>query len=110
MRRCSRCEGELEARFRFCPHCGVAQRTKLVEFFSRHPDPSLSSAEALRVSRYFETDESPAQVRLSIWSNDRADAVVSLDEAEAARLARFLAPSRTPRRSLLDELRASLRG
>jgi DnaJ-class molecular chaperone len=108
MRRCSQCGGELEARFRFCPHCGVAQRTKLVEFFSRHPDPAIGSAQALRVSRYFETEETPAQVRLSIWSDDRADAVVSLDEAEAERLARFLAPA-AGRRSLLDELRASLR-
>ena len=109
MRRCSRCEGELEARFRFCPYCGAPARAKLVEFFSRHPDPSLTSADALRVSRYLETDETPAQVRLSIWSEDRAEAVVSLDDAEAERLARFLAPPPAPRRSLLDDLLASLR-
>jgi hypothetical protein len=108
MRRCSHCGGALEARFRFCPYCGVPQRAKLVEFFARHPDVP-AGAEALRVSRYFETEETPAQVRLSIWSSDRADAVISLDDAEAARLARFLAPPPAQRRSLLDELRASLR-
>jgi hypothetical protein len=99
----------LEARFRFCPCCGVPQRTKLVEFFTRHPDVAAGSAEALRVSRYFETDETPAQVRLSIWSGDRADAAISLDDAEAARLSRFLAPAAVQRRRLLDELRASFR-
>ena len=109
MRRCSRCDGELEARFRFCPHCGVPARTKLVEFFGRHPDPSIVSADALRVSRYLETEDSPAQLRLSIWSDDRAEAVVSLDDEEAARLGRFLMPRPAPRRRLLDELRASLR-
>jgi hypothetical protein len=109
MRRCSHCGGALEARFRFCPFCGIPQRMKLVEFFTPHPDVPAGSAEALRVSRYFETEETPAQVRLSIWSGDRADAVISLDEAEAARLARFLAPRAAQRRSLLAELRASLR-
>ena len=109
MRRCSRCDGELEASFRFCPYCGVPARTKLVEFFARHPDPSIASADALRVSRYLETGNAPAQVRLSIWSEDRAEAVVALDEAEAARLRGFLRPPPAPRRSLLDELRASLR-
>ncbi len=109
MRRCSRCGGTLEARFRFCPCCGVAQRTKLVEFFTRHPEVSTGSAEALRVSRYFETEEIAAQYRLSIWSCDRAEAAISLDDEEAARLSRFLAPSAGQRRRLLDELRASLR-
>jgi hypothetical protein len=108
MRRCSHCAGTLEARFRFCPFCGVPQRTKLVEFFSRHPDVPAGS-EALRVSRYFETEETPAQYRLSIWSGDRVEAAISLDDAEAARLSRFLAPPAVPRRSLLDELRASFR-
>ncbi len=109
MRRCAHCGGTLEASFRFCPSCGVAQRTKLVEFFARHPEVATGSAEALRVSRYFETEETLAQFRLSIWSGDRADAAISLAEAEAARLARFLAPPAVQRRSLLDELRASLR-
>jgi hypothetical protein len=109
MRRCSYCGGTLEARFRFCPLCGVPQRSKLVEFFRRHPAVPAGSAEALRVSRYFETEETPAQYRLSIWSRDRVEAAISLDDAEAARLSRFLAPPPVPRRSLLDELRASLR-
>jgi hypothetical protein len=109
MRPCSRCGETLEARFRFCPFCGVPQRTKLVEFFTRHPEVPGGSAEALRVSRYFESEETPAQYRLSIWSGDRADAAISLDDAEAARLSRFLAPPASARRNLLDELRASLR-
>lgn len=110
MRSCSDCGGKLEARFRFCPFCGLAQRTKLVEFFTRHPEVTAGSAEVLRVSRYFETEETQAQYRLSVWSGDRADAVISLDDAEAARLSGFLAPPPAPRRRLLDELRASLRG
>ena len=109
MRRCSRCGGTLEARFRFCPICGVPQRTKLVEFFTRHPDVPAGSAEALRVSRYFESEETPAQYRLSIWSRDRAEAAISLDDIEAARLSRFLAAAGAQRRRLLDELRASFR-
>lgn len=109
MRRCSHCGGALEARFRFCPFCAAPQRTKLVEFFTRHPDVPAGSAEALRASRYFETEETPSQYRLSIWSGDRADAAISLDDAEAARLSRFLAPPAGQRRRLLDELRASFR-
>jgi hypothetical protein len=110
MRRCAHCGEALEARFRFCPFCGVPQRTKLVEFFTPHPHVPAGSAEALRVSRYFETAETPAHVRLSIWSSDRADAVIALEEAEATRLARFLVrPRAVLRRSLLDELRATLR-
>jgi hypothetical protein len=109
MRRCSHCEGPVEASYRFCPACAAPQRRKLVEFFRRHPGVTGGPGEALRVSRYFETEDSPAQFRLSIWSGDRADAAISLDDAEAARLSRFLAPPGGQRRRLLDELRASLR-
>jgi hypothetical protein len=49
---------------------------------------------ALRVSRYLEDEPVERHTRLSIWSasetNARAEAAVSLDEAETARLARFL--------------------
>ena len=109
MRGCAGCGRSIEARFRFCPFCGVAQRTKLVEFFLPHREVPEDAQKALRVSHYFETDERPAQVRVSIWSEDEAQAAVSLDEAEAARLADFLTVPQRQRRGLLDELRTTLR-
>jgi hypothetical protein len=81
---CAACGEELEARFRFCPWCGAAQRRKLVEFFWPHP---LSAGRALRVSRYLGDER---HVRFSVWENGIARAAVSLDEAEASRLAGFL--------------------
>ena len=51
---CTGCGEEVEARFRFCPWCGAAQRRKLVEFFWPHPN---SPGRALRVSRYFGDEE-----------------------------------------------------
>src|SRR5690348_18295339 len=81
---CAACGEELEARFRFCPWCGAAQRRKLVEFFWPHP---LSAGRALRVSRYLGDER---HVRFSVWDDGVARAAVSLDEDEAARLARFL--------------------
>ena len=80
---CSACGEELEARFRFCPCCGLAQRRKAVEFWP-HPN---SAGRALRVSRYF--GEEP-QVRFSVWDDGVAKAAVSLDEDEARRLADFV--------------------
>jgi hypothetical protein len=81
---CAACGEELEARFRFCPWCGTAQRRKLVEFFWPHP---LSAGRALRVSRYLGDER---HVRFSVWDDGVARAAVSLDEAEASRLAEFL--------------------
>jgi len=100
MTACSWCGKDVEARFRFCPWCGTAQRSKLVEFFRPHPN---SPGRALRVSRYFGDEP---QVRFSVWDEGVARAAVSLDEEESARLAGFLAatgPRR--RRSLRDQLR-----
>ena len=37
MTACSGCGKDCEARYRFCPWCGAAQRRKLVEFFRPHP-------------------------------------------------------------------------
>ena len=74
-----------EARFRFCPWCGAAQRRKLVEFFRPHPN---SAGRALRVSRYFGDEP---QVRFSVWDDGVAQAAVSLDEDESRRLAAFIA-------------------
>jgi len=84
---CPSCGEELEARFRFCPLCGVAQRRKAVEFFWPHPN---SAGRALRVSRYFGDEP---QVRFSVWNDGVAQAAVSLDEDEARRLADFVARS-----------------
>jgi hypothetical protein len=84
---CPSCGEELEARFRFCPLCGVAQRRKAVEFFWPHPN---SVGRALRVSRYFGDEP---QVRFSVWDDGVAKAAVSLDEDEARRLAEFVARS-----------------
>ena len=85
MTSCAGCGKGLEASFRFCPWCGVAQRRKLVEFFRTHPN---SVGRALRVSRYLGDDP---QVRFSVWEDGVARAAVSLEEAESRRLARFLA-------------------
>src|SRR4029077_15114200 len=84
---CTGCGEEVEARFRFCPWCGAAQRRKLVEFFWPHPN---SAGRALRVSRYFGDEP---QVRFSVWDDGVARAAVSLDEDEARRLADFVAQS-----------------
>jgi hypothetical protein len=70
--------------FRFCPHCGKAQRTKIVEYFRGHPDVGDGG---LRVSVYL---TEPRHARLSVWRGDEAQAAISLDPEESARLARFL--------------------
>jgi hypothetical protein len=99
MARCQRCGGGLEERFRFCPWCASPQRTKIVEFFKPHP---RDAGKALRVSRYLTRDP---HVRFSVWNETGvAEGAVSLREAEAAKLARFLSPVRQPT-SLLDAAR-----
>ena len=96
MARCARCGGDVEERFRFCPWCAQPQRRKLVEFFRPHP---RDAGKALRVTRYLTEDP---QVRFSVWNESGvAESAVSLDEREAARVARFLRP---PKRSFLREL------
>jgi len=75
----------MEAAYRFCPWCAAPQRRKLVEFFRAHP---RDEGRALRVSRYLTDDP---HVRFSVWSAEGvAEAAVSLEEDEAARLAAFL--------------------
>ena len=104
MSQCAHCGGETDARYRFCPWCAMPQRRKLVEFF-RGADED--ERKALRVSRYV-----PEQrVRFSVWDETgTARAAVSLDDEEAARLASYLSPPRTPPRArLLDELRTLVR-
>lgn len=95
MRRCGSCGGEVRDEFRFCPHCGTALRTKLVEYFAGHPEVGDGG---LRVSLYL---TQPRHVRFSIWRSEHADAAISLAPHETQRLARFLlATAEAPRRRI----------
>jgi hypothetical protein len=103
MTACASCRGEVEERFRFCPWCGAAQRTKIVELFPGHPLIEQDPGKALRVSRYLGETEEARHVRFSVWAEagvtPRAQAAVSLTDEEAERLARFLAETaRVPER------------
>jgi hypothetical protein len=96
MATCARCAGEVETAFRFCPWCGHAQRLKVTEFFFGHEEIEGADRRALRVSRYFGARPEERHVRFSVWSEaspgrTRVEAAVSLEEAEAERVARFLA-------------------
>jgi len=95
MRRCKACGGEVQDEFRFCPHCGKAQRTKIVEYFRGHPDVGDGG---LRVSVYL---TEPKHARLSVWRGEEAQAAISLDPAETDRLARFLETAGAHRRQSL---------
>jgi hypothetical protein len=96
---CPQCGAEISGSFRFCPWCAEPLRRKLVEFFRAHP---LDAGRSLRVSRYLEE----GHVRLSVWNADGvAEAAISLDEAEAERLATFVQRSRRrTRRNRLGQL------
>jgi hypothetical protein len=99
---CVQCGQQVEPAFRYCPWCGSAQRRKLVEFFRGHDD--VDRGRSLRVSRYFRTPEQDPHVRFSVWNEEGvAQAAVSVDEEEAARLGALLAPrpARKSRRSFL---------
>ena len=105
---CSHCGQQLEPAFRYCPWCGSTQRRKLVEFFRGHDE--LDRGRSLRVSRYFRTREQEPHVRFSVWNEEgEAQAAVSVDEDEAARLAFFLRPPTQPRPSRLREVLDQLR-
>jgi hypothetical protein len=105
---CARCGGSIGDAFRYCPWCAAPQRIKLVEFFRGHSRIE-SRGKALRVSRYLEHQPVERHVRFSIWSSSadraRAEAAVSLDEGEAARLGRFLLDTAPPEESRLVALR-----
>lgn len=98
-RSCVQCSRELADEFRFCPHCGVAQRSKIVEHFRAHPDIDDGW---LRVSAYLTT---PSHLRMSIWRDGEAKAVLSLEPQEAARLGRFLHTVTLQRESLSARVR-----
>jgi hypothetical protein len=102
MAQCAQCGCETAAEYRYCPWCARPQRSKLVEFF-RGTD--ADARKALRVSRYLPE----RRVRFSVWDESgRAQAAVSLDEEEAARLAAFVRPQ-PARSSLLADLRSLVR-
>lgn len=102
MRTCGACRGEVRDEFRFCPHCGKAQRTKIVEYFRGHPDVGDGG---LRVSLYLGETQ---HARLSVWHGDEAEAAISLDPAETRRLARFLLASPETARGRIARVLARL--
>jgi hypothetical protein len=94
---CVHCGRPVQAAFRYCPWCGAVQRRKLVEFFFGHP--TLDRARSLRVSRYLRTTDQEPHVRFSVWDeHGEAQAAISVEEEEAARLAAFLCPPARPSR------------
>lgn len=102
---CPHCGREVEQRFRFCPWCSRALRLKLTEFFPAAGAVEQDAGKALRVSRYLGGPRALRHVRFSVWNESgEAEAAVSLDEREAARLARFVAPSEPPARVGLRRL------
>jgi hypothetical protein len=105
MRSCRACGREVRDHFRFCPHCGKSQRTKIVEYFQGHPEIGDGG---LRVSLYV-TD--PQHARFSVWRGEEAQAAISLDPGESDRLGRFLlsaGPHRHQHRSLVSRVLARL--
>jgi hypothetical protein len=85
MHECGRCGGSIEERYRFCPWCAAPLRLKLVESLAGTGD---EAGKALRVSRYL----TERHVRFSVWDDSGvAEAAVSVSDAEAERLAAFLA-------------------
>src|ERR1700687_977946 len=103
MRKCGACGGEVQDEFRFCPHCGKARRTKIVEYSRGQPDVG---AGGLRVSLYL---GEPRHARMSVWHGDEAEAAISLDPEETSRLGRFLlAPPATSRRGAIAGVLARL--
>jgi hypothetical protein len=110
VRTCSTCGCETHRAFRYCPWCAAPQRRKVVEFFRAHAGIPADAGKALRVSRYLGESPEERHVRFSVWDETGvAEAAVSLDEAETARLTGFLAaPAARP--SLLQQaLRLSRR-
>jgi hypothetical protein len=103
MRSCRGCGGEVQDDFRFCPHCGKAQRTKIVEYFQGHPHVGDGG---LRVSVYL---TEPQHARLSVWRGDEVEAAISLDPHESGRLARFLlSVTKHPQQSLVSRVLSRL--
>ena len=104
MRTCSECRHAVEDEFRFCPRCGAALRSKIVEYFVG--EDQLGDG-ALRVSVYL---NQPQHVRLSLGKGETAQAALSLSPVEADRLVDFLHRLRVTRWQRLEtDLRRSAR-
>jgi hypothetical protein len=72
-----------------------------VEFFSPHPAMPSDHDKALRVSRYLGSSDEERHVRFSVWGGKgEAKAALSLAEAEADKLAKFLLQSGHEARTL----------
>jgi len=102
--KCFQCSRELADEFRFCPYCGVSQRSKIVEYFHGHPEIDDGG---LQVSAYL---TSPRHLRFSIWRDQRAEGAISLDPDQAHRLGRFLLATVTTaeRSRVAESLRRSV--
>ncbi len=110
MSECPHCGEPVEEAFRFCPWCAGVLRLKITEFFRAHDALEDDAGKALRVSRYLGTLPDARHVRFSVWNESgTAEAAVSLDEREASRLARFLAPRAASARPRLRRLLGSAR-
>ena len=106
MEQCAQCGGSVERSFRYCPWCARPQRSKLVEFFLAHPEIERDHGKALRVSRYL--GDGMRHVRFSVWNEaGEAQGAVSLTNAEAERLRRFLAVPESE--TILQQLRRGAR-
>ena len=87
MYECPQCRSRVESAFRFCPWCAAPMRRKIVEFFPATRALMIDHGKALRVSRYLED----RHVRFSVWNESGvAESAVSISDAEAERLARFI--------------------
>jgi hypothetical protein len=102
---CVQCGQPVEPAFRYCPWCSAVQRRKLVEFFLGHE--RFDRGRSLRVSRYLRMSDQEPHVRFSVWDeHGEAQAAISIDEDEAARLESFLRPAQRPSglREAIDRL------
>jgi hypothetical protein len=110
--RCLHCTSEVDGIFRFCPWCAAPLRSKLVEFFPAWDALERDEGKALRVSRYLAPEPEARHVRFSVWdATGTVEGAVSLGDAEAERLARFLLPPPQPQTtatSLVEQLRSRI--
>jgi hypothetical protein len=108
---CHSCGSEAVELHRFCPWCGAPLRRKLTELFPGHPGISAGQGRMLRVSHYTGLPPDLPHTRVSVWSEEgHAEAVIAIDQQQAARLAGFLAGAARPvsRPGVLQRLRRAV--